>query len=125
MTTNQHIKDTGAKLSLSAVNMAVLQQMWDNRNVGESILLNEAGASKDYSRRDFKVVIMFNNQFKDVTKLVADVTGDKYNNGAVEFNGGNSNAPIELLSSLFLQLTPEGHDESVIKMQAATQPWML
>lgn len=122
---NQYIKDMGAKLSLSESNTAALQQMWDNRNVSESILLNEAGASSDYSRHDFKVVIMANNQFKDVTKLVADVVGDKYNNGVVEFNGGNSNAPIELLSSLFLQLTPEDCTESVIKMQAATQPWML
>lgn len=125
MRITKHIQAIGAELELSDVQMATLQQVWNNRDKSESILITEVSASKDYSRRDFKVIICYKGEFTDITKLVAQVSGNKYKDGVVQYNGGNSNAPIELLLSLFNKLVPRNYKERVIRLKAPTQPWHL
>ncbi|WP_339343381.1 hypothetical protein [uncultured Psychrobacter sp.] len=125
MRITKHIQAIGADLQLPEMQTATLQQVWNDRDKSESILITEVSASKDYSRRDFKVIICYKGEFTDITKLVAQVSDNKYKDGAVQYNGGNSNAPIELLLSLFDKLAPSNCKERIIRLKAPTQPWQL
>lgn len=116
MKINKHITELGAKTGYdSDWAKQQLQYMWNNRNKPQLFIASVANVSSNGMNRRIKLGMIYNGSFVDVTRLVAEVTENKFDQKhyAVSVSGCGMDMIFSLLENLFSRLSAKkGHTEA-------------
>ncbi|MBO6224373.1 MAG: hypothetical protein J6N72_02810 [Psychrobacter sp.] len=84
-----------------------LQYMWNNRKKPQLFIVNIHSVSKSGMSRKLKLGMIYNGAFVDVTRLVAEITDNKFDqkNYALTIEGGGMDMIFALLESLYSRLS--------------------
>lgn len=121
MKINKHITELGVKTGYdSDWAKQQLQYMWNNRKKPQLFIASVASVSSNGMNRKIKLGMVYNGSFVDVTRLVAEVTENKFDQKhyAVSVSGCGMDMIFSLLESLFSRLSPKKSGANAYRLSA-------
>lgn len=97
-----------------------LQYMWNNRKKPQLFIASVASVSSNGMNRKIKLGMVYNGSFVDVTRLVAEVTENKFDRKhyAVSVSGCGMDMIFSLLENLFSRLSAKKGDTEAYRLNA-------
>lgn len=99
--------------SLNNWETEILQTLWNKRKKARVITLCLIKVSSSGMSRQFKVATVFEGEVVAVTRLVAKITGERYNSSSdtLSIGGCGMDMGFALVSALYAHLIPKGSKE--------------
>ncbi len=120
MKITKHIKAIADKKELSSWETQVVQMLWNKRTKPRVITLCLIKVASSGMSRQFKVATIFEGEIVSITRLVAKVTGERFNKDSdtLSISGCGMDMGFALVDELYTYLLPEKTKERSNDFQA-------